>query len=81
MLSSLLSVLSSTTNRLYVDILFVHSGSVPSIVESRRKRLEMEDCLVFTVSSNREDLLSYLEKNHYEQVLLVHVDLLPLDLS
>ena len=76
MLNSILSVLSSTTNRLYVDLLFVHSGSVPSIIKDWSTRLEIEDCLVFTVSSNREELLSFLEKNHYEQVLLVHVELL-----
>lgn len=80
MLNSILSVLSSTTNRLYVDILFVQSGSVPPIVEDRRKSLEMEDCLVFTISSNREELLTFLEKNRYEQVLLVQVELLPVDL-
>lgn len=73
MLSSLQSVLSSSTNRLYVDILFVHAKSLPSFVEDQRKKLETEDCLVFTVSSNREELLSFLEKNRYEQVILVHV--------
>ena len=74
MLDSILSVLSSSTNRLYVDILFVHGKSLPSFVEDQRKKLETEDCLVFTVSSSREELLSFLEKNRYEQVLLVHVE-------
>ena len=46
MVSSLQSVLSSSTNRLYVDILFVHAKSLPSFVEDQRKKLETEDCLV-----------------------------------
>lgn len=74
MLSSILSVLSSSTNRLYVDILFVHAKSLPSFVEDQRKKLETEDCLVFTISPSREELLSFLETNRYEQVLLVHVE-------